>query len=204
MKTCYIFGALPVKDMYEKPSFGDFIIAADKGYENLLKLGITPDLIIGDFDSSMSVPKGDNVINLNVRKNDTDVGHALEWALSNGYERFIVYGASGGMLDHTMANIQLADDVIRRTGKNGYICYYGDMNFTVIRDSSFVLEKKETGRVSVFSLCDKSYNVTIKGLSYEVENITLDRFFPLGVSNSFVGKEGYISVEKGELLIIWE
>ena len=57
MSTCFIFGALPVKKPAALPEAGDFVIAADRGLLAAEKLGITPDIIIGDFDSLMQSRK---------------------------------------------------------------------------------------------------------------------------------------------------
>lgn len=202
---CYIFGALPVDELSYVPDEKDYVIAADKGYDVALSLGIKPDLVIGDFDSRGEVPDFDNVIKLKVRKDDTDVGHAVQWALDRGYTKFIIYGASGGKLDHTFANIQIASDIIRKTAEyEGQVVFVGDMCFSVIKDSYISFDENNSGRISVFSLSDKSVGVSIEGLSYEAHEIDIDRYFPLGVSNSFVGTKARVSVKKGELLVIWE
>ena len=53
---CYIVGAAEFSRGFKVAS-GDFVIAADGGYDRLLSMGITPDLLIGDLDSiSSSVP----------------------------------------------------------------------------------------------------------------------------------------------------
>ena len=206
MGRCFIFGALPVKNLIHVPSDDDYLIACDKGYDVMKSLSLVPDLVIGDFDSRGEEPDFDNVIRLNVRKNDTDVGHAVSWALEKGFTQFIIYGAVGGKLDHTFANIQIASDISVKTGeRNGSVLFAGDdMSFTVIRNSAISFEKREFGRVSVFSLSERSYGVSIKGLSYEADDIELERHFPLGVSNSFIGKKSSVSVKNGELLIIWD
>lgn len=199
---CFIFGALAVDRMPVEPTEDDFIIAADQGYDVALSLGVTPDLVIGDFDSRGEAPDVEDVIRLPIRKDDTDVQHAVELALERGYHDFILYGAVGGKLDHTMANIAIAEHIALSGGKS--VFYGEDCSFTVIRDASIRFDARESGRISVFSLEELSSGITIKGLSYEAQNITLRRDTPTGVSNAFVGKEAAISVEDGTLLIIFD
>lgn len=202
MRRCFIFGALGVSFFPEKPREGDFVIAADAGFDRARALGIVPDMLIGDFDSMGYEPDFDNIIRLNVRKDDTDVGHAIETARSMGYDDFVIYGAVGGKVDHTVANIQLALKIAKAGGKSLFI---GEAeSFTVIKNSSRRFSKRDGGRISVFSLAEKSEGVTIRGLSFEMENGTLESDFPLGVSNAFIGEEALVKAESGELLIVWE
>ena len=53
MKRCVIIGAVeidfPVSHLIKET---DFVICADKGWQNAAKRGIRPDMIVGDFDSS--------------------------------------------------------------------------------------------------------------------------------------------------------
>ena len=49
--ACYIFGAGSFYGLDRRPRTGDFIIAADGGWLACRKTGITPDLLLGDFDS---------------------------------------------------------------------------------------------------------------------------------------------------------
>ena len=56
--TCYIVSACckaECRAIKKGPS--DIIIAADKGYDVLLRHGVDPDIVIGDFDSLKYVPK---------------------------------------------------------------------------------------------------------------------------------------------------
>ena len=202
MHRCFIFGALPVKKLFERPEKDDLVIAADKGFDEAVKLGFLPDILIGDFDSIKREPDFENKIRLNVRKDDTDIEHAINFAMNKGYDRFIVYGAVGGLLDHTFANIQLASLIADRHGRS--VFYGNDESFTVVKNSSFGFSKRDKGRVSVFALSQRCEGVNISGLSYEAENLTLERRVPTGVSNEFIGKDASISVERGELLIIWQ
>ena len=203
MKTCFIFGALPALYTPTLPQKDDLVIAADRGYLRLKEKGLTPNILVADFDSMKDDPLFENTVRLNIRKDFTDVACAVDIGFSKGYDNFVIYGGAGGKLDHSLANVQLCSDILRRGGE---AVFFGDEeSFTVIR-SSYRFEKRDSGRLSVFSLTDKCEGVTIKGASYETEKITLYRSQSptLGVSNAFVGKEVSISVESGELLIIWE
>ena len=98
-----VFGPVPEKQP------GDFIIACDRGYVYCERLGLTPDLFIGDFDSySGAVAPGVAVERLIPEKDDTDTGHAITYALAHGFRELVLVCALGGRLDHTLANLQNA------------------------------------------------------------------------------------------------
>lgn len=202
MSRCFIFGALPVSALCELPQKGDLIIAADKGYDVALSLGLTPDLVVGDFDSRGEAPDVENLVRLEVRKDDTDVGHAVELGIERGYTDFVVYGAVGGLLDHTFANAAIAHDIARRGGKALFIGE--EFCFTVLHNSVKEFCARDNGRISVFALGGTAKGVTIRGLNYEAENFKLRCTDHIGVSNAFIGKAAKISVADGDLLIVWE
>ena len=202
MKRCIIFGALPVEKLTVQPTPDDLIIAADNGYAVAQSLGVTPDITVGDFDSLGEVPNADNLIKLDVRKNDTDLEHAVTVALDKGCDDFVIYGAVGGKLDHTLGNIAVAERIALAGAKSLFIG--GDSSFTVIRNTSFELPARDGGRLSVFSLSEISRGVEISGLAYEVTNFELSRTVTRGVSNAFIGKPSRISVSDGTLLIVFD
>ena len=202
MRRCFIFGALEVSALDITPDRDDYIVAADKGYDVVLSLGLTPDLTVGDFDSRGEAPDVEDLVRLNVRKDDTDVGHAVKLAMDRGYTDFVIYGAVGGLLDHTFANVVIAHDIARRGGKALFIG--DDFRFTVLHDDVLELPKCDGGRISVFALGGTAHGVTIQGLSYEVEDYTLPCTAHTGVSNAFIGQPSRISVADGDLLVIWQ
>ena len=202
MKTCYIFGALDCSVPDFTPQENDLIIAADGGYSTLTKLNIKPDLVVGDFDSLGEVPENENIIKHPVKKDDTDTLLAVKIGLEKGYKTFIIYGAIGGRLDHTIATIQTATFV----AENGGIAYIYDGTHTVtaIKNSSIKFSKDAKGYVSIFALSGVAKGVSIKGLLYELNDAEITPYFPVGVSNEFIGKESKISVTDGILTIIFE
>ena len=205
MKKCFIFGALDIdiKSFNFNKNQDDIVIAADNGLKTLNLLNIQPDIIIGDFDSLGYIPQGDNVITHPKIKDDTDTLLCIKKAFELGYRYFEIFGCIGGRLDHTFSNIQAASYVAEN---NGVAVFYDTDNksaLTVIKDNYITFLSENEGNVSVFSVSDKSYGVTEKGLLYEVTDCELNSDFPLGVSNEFKGQEAIISVKNGKLCIIW-
>ncbi len=202
MNICYIFGAVDCSVTDFKPNENDLIIAADGGYSTLKKLNIKPDLVVGDFDSLGSVPENENVIKHPVKKDDTDTLLAIKTGLEKGYKTFVIYGAVGGRLDHTVATIQSATYV----AENGGIAYIYDGNYTVtaIKNSSIKFKDTANGYISVFALSGVAKGVKINGLLYELNDAEITPSFPVGVSNEFIGRDCEISVADGVLTIIFE
>ena len=202
MNTCYIFGALDTEIVDFNPQETDLIIAADGGYITLKKLNIKPDLVVGDFDSLGEAPKDETVIKHPIKKDDTDTLLAVKIGLEKGYKTFVIYGAVGGRLDHTVATIQTATFV----AENGGIAYIYDGNHTVtaIKNSNINFKANAKGYISIFALSGVAKAVSIKGLLYTLDNAKITPDFPIGVSNEFIGKESEISVTDGVLTIIFE
>jgi len=196
---CCIIGAGPSSAYVTE---GAFVIAADGGLDKLNALHITPDLILGDFDSLGARPTGENVLTFPVEKDDTDTMLAIKEAVKRGYKTLYISGGVGGRLDHTIANIQslwFAD----RLGVRAFLVGQGQ-TLTVLTDGEACFSADCRGKISLFSMGDRADGVTVKGLKYETEGITLSGSFPLGVSNEFTERAAQVKVEKGTLLLIWE
>ena len=84
----------------------DLIICADGGYKHLDSIGIMPNAVLGDFDSTEQ-PEGVFTIKYPVEKNMTDGEIAIEYALEKGADEIVLTCALGGRVDHEMANIFL-------------------------------------------------------------------------------------------------
>lgn len=202
MKNCFVIGASKNGNIYIPDSDKQFIIAADGGYNQLTEMGIEPDLILGDFDSSDMPENKNNILVFPREKDDTDMAIAIEKGIEKGCENFFLFGGTGGRADHTFANFQLLYYLAER-GKRGYL-FYENSVVTVISDSKIRYPLKNKGYISVFSYGEQAEGVTISGLKYELENEVLYNNKPLGVSNEFIGKASEISVIKGSLIILWE
>ena len=191
----------------EEPSFfvtcpGDFLMAADAGLSFFEKIGLKPDLAIGDFDSLGNEPQDIPVLRYPVRKDETDMFLAVTEGLRRGYGVFYLYGALGGRFDHSIANIQTLTFLAEKDAVG--VLMGNRQSVAVLRNGSLSFSSEGRGNISVFSVGGLSSGVSIRGLSYTAENVELAPDFPLGVSNSFLPGEAVISVENGMLCLIWD
>ena len=202
MRKCIIIGAgdFTCPKGIEKD---DLIIAADGGYDHAVNAGIVPHLFIGDMDS-LATPLPDDLEKKTYpeRKDYTDMQLSYIEGLNRGYTAFEIYGGMGGRSDHTFANISLLLK-IAEDGCHGSIISDSEI-YTVIQNGSLSISGKSGNYISVFAIGGAANGVSIRGLDYEVENVSLTPDFPLGVSNRFLENEAVISVKSGALLIIYQ
>lgn len=201
MGKCILFCAAEFDELLEPVKPEDFIIAADGGLRHVQALGLTPNEMIGDFDSLTYIPQGANVFP--VEKDDTDSMLAVRRGLELGYRQFVLYGAMDGpRLDHTVANLQTLQFLADRGGRG--ILVGKDYLATVIRNGSLAFPAEAQGGISLFCMGPDAVGVTIENLYYTLQDGRLTSGFPLGVSNHFTGAAARIQVREGSLLILWE
>lgn len=205
MKRCFIFAAGSFYGLRERPGDpGDFVIAADAGYQTCRRACILPDLLIGDFDSMEAPADFARVRRLPVEKDDTDTLAAIRAGLEQGCTDFLIYGGTGGKrLDHTLANLQSLL-FLRRRGARGFL-FDDDFLWTVIENEEIqVAETVEEGLLSVFCLGDRAEGVRETGVQYPLEDAVLTPEFPIGVSNHILERLARVGVRKGALAVGWE
>jgi len=199
--TCVIMCAGAFEKFARQPDEKDYLLAADGGLTHLLKLGLRPDGILGDFDSLGYVPKDARVFP--VEKDDTDSMLAVRQGLALGYRHFELYGAlDGPRLDHTLANLQTLQ-FLAANGASGHLIglHYA---VSVVRNGALTFPETAKGIISVFCMGPRACGVTIRGLQYGLENGCLSWDFPLGVSNHFTGEAASVGVEDGTLLVVYD
>lgn len=198
---CIIVGAGDMSGTKLYVPDGAFVIAADGGLGYLKKANVSPNLIMGDFDSLGYVPSGENVFVSDSEKNDTDTLLAVRKALSLGSDTIVIYGGMGARFDHSFANIQTLKH-IADNGAHGYLIGCGYI-CTVIKSSGICFDASHSGYVSVFSVDNQTTGVNLKGLKYPLTDAILTNDYPLGVSNEFMGLPSSVSVRDGCVLVIW-
>lgn len=201
MKKVCIFGAGSYYGNEKLPE-GQFLsLAADGGYDMALRLGVLPDIFIGDGDSVQSPVQAAEKIFLKPEKDDTDTLSAVRLAMERGGEIFYFYGCTGGRTAHTLANLQVLSFLAEK-GRKGFLLGNHEI-FTCIKNDEIQFSSKSEGMISVFSLSEKSEGVSETGLKYTLNQYTMKNTYPIGVSNEFIGKRAKIKVENGSLLVIY-
>lgn len=207
---CIVIGAGDLTVGELQVSEEDLVIAADGGLSYCGILGVEPDLIVGDFDS-VSEQEKEAIKDLEIRiperiirypreKDDTDMLAALKEGISRGYRDFRIYAATGGRLEHTLANIQCLI-YLKNHDAVGYLMDGAGMVLVIVNET-VRFQKGLEGYLSLFSLEKETRGVTIRNMKYTLENAVITNDFPVGISNEFIGEEAEIIVENGALACI--
>ncbi|MCU9612152.1 thiamine diphosphokinase [Caldibacillus lycopersici] len=186
-----------------------FWIGVDRGNRYLLDKGITPAVAIGDFDSvtkeelevyQSSLP---NVLKYQTEKDETDMELALQVASQQNPSLIRIFGATGGRLDHMLANLFLLMKPIAAI-KNASI---------EIIDRQNILEVKRPGQYLLEQLPDKQYisfipftqtveNLSLVGFKYPLKDRNIFIGSTLCISNELIQRHGTYSFSKGILLVV--
>ena len=201
MGVCYIVGAGDFSHAFS-PNEEDLVIAADGGYDHLVKFGIRCDVLLGDLDSVREVPRGVKTLKFPVRKDETDTYLAYREGARLGYKTFYIYGGTGGREDHTFANYCLL--LKAKEDENKAFLISDKAKVSLIKNESATLCGAVGKHLSLFPFGSDAAGVTVKGAEYECENQNLKVNFPLAVSNIFKDSPVNIEVRDGALLVMEE
>lgn len=148
------------------------IIAADSGFDTALSLGIEPDLIVGDFDSSINKAKIEEYehIEAPMDKDESD----MELALMNMNGPYDLLGGGEGRLDHLVAIFAL----FHKYGVPRY--WFTKQDVIIGVNSELVINLPINSTISIFPL--SSAKVQSEGLIWELGEKELSPSF-MSLSN---------------------
>ncbi|HHT26680.1 MAG TPA: thiamine diphosphokinase [Firmicutes bacterium] len=187
---------------------GDFrpIICADGGGLHALRLCVTPDIVLGDFDSlpaaELHLLQAVRMHKFPTLKDETDAELAVAEALRSGATEVVLAGALGGRLDHTLANLGLLR-VLRRHGVKA-VATDGNQSVWLVtpHNSPFVVNAQPGALFSVLPLSTQADDVSITGARWELTHSDLEQGATRTVSNQLLDTPAMISVGQGELLVL--
>lgn len=186
----------------------DLFIGVDGGSLFLIEQGICPDLAVGDFDSvseeelALICSQSKEVLQAQPEKDDTD----LELAVKVVFARYpqaqvTIFGAFGGRLDHTLANIFLPS--------NPEIVSY--MQQIRLCNAQNELRYCPQGRHEVKPVAGMNYlafmpaddgRLTIEGAKYPL-NESNYFFKKVYASNEFIDEPVFLECQSGYVIVIY-
>ena len=186
---------------------GDLIIAADGGARHCLDLGITPAVLIGDCDSLSQGDQerlqtaGAQVVRHPRRKDQTDLELAVDYARQVGADEVIILGGVGSRWDQSLANLLLL--TAEPFASMQIQLRDGPQSARLLRGGQTITLRGEHGdTVSLIALSAQARGVTTHGLEYSLHNGTLELGSTLGISNSLIAEQAFISLQEGLLLCL--
>lgn len=183
----------------------DYIICADGGAKHLRRLGISPNVVLGDMDS-ISADDERFFKSKNVRferfppkKDDTDTALATDLALSLKPDEITYLGVTGSRLDHTLANIGL---LLKGLNAGVTVKIINENNEIHLINRAIEISGHPGDTLSILPLSETVEGICLEGLEYPLRNATLHLGTTQGISNVFIGSQASISITAGLLLVI--
>ncbi len=191
----------------------NFVLAVDSGAELLATACVTPDLLLGDFDSidadvlENMVGKGVATEAHNAYKDATDTELALDYIVAQGFMSVIATNVLGGRIDHELATIGCFAKAAQE-GKKVIIA--GDDEVCVFleagRESAKLNLAFDELKPSFISLVPWGGNATVSitGVEWELDKATLSASCSLGISNEPRSKNIAITAHRGTVMAIFQ
>lgn len=186
----------------------DRILAADSGMNALYAAAVTPDIIIGDFDSVdekilafFQQNKAIDFCTLNPEKDDTDTEFAIRESIRRGADSITIIGGTGTRLDHVLGNISLLGIGFEEQISMELL---DEHNRIRMIQKPLTLEKDvQYGKyVSLIPYGGDVQGITLRGFKYPLSDYTMGGFNSLGISNEIVDEKAVIELTGGSLLVI--
>ncbi len=180
---------------------GALIACADGGLRHARALGLTPDFMVSDCDS-MPDTEGAEVLRLKTEKDDTDTQTCLREIVRRGCREAYLVCATGGRLDHTLANISLLEEM---SSMGGSLTLLDSKNKAVLHKGGrqqFIMPEKYR-YFSIIPLDGVLDGVTIENAKYPLNEATVKRAGMVTISNETTASPFVISIRKGSALVVF-
>ena len=174
----------------------DFFISIDAKLDNLKELGVKPNLILGDLDSTVinDLDSQIEVVELS-NQNKTDLEKSLDYCVANNIKKVLILGSSGLREDHSMANILIASTYSDILHIELITSFY---RIIFVRENTKI--NAPNAPVSIISLSSDN-KITTSGLKYDLNNEKL-KSFSHGISNEVNGDSFTVKAESTIIVFI--
>lgn len=199
-----------VEDIRRWLRAGDRLICADGGARAATRLGLMPQVVIGDFDSLSEddlqhlAGRGAALHRYPAHKDETDLELALNHAvasLAGEPGEIVILGALGGRLDQTIANVMLLA-MPALAGAHVLIAAGNEQTFLITPDQPADLRGTPGDIVSLIPFGGDARGVRSEGLEYPLRDEPLIFGPARGVSNVMLGHRARVTIREGRLLCV--
>ncbi|MGG3640656.1 thiamine diphosphokinase [Bacillus gobiensis] len=208
-RVCIVAGGpenlLP--DLREYDEKGTQWAGVDKGTVYLVNSGIMPQEAFGDFDSITLVEKdiierkASHIHIYQSEKDQTDLEIAVDWALSQSPKELLLFGITGGRMDHALVNIQLLCKSINT--KTQMVLIDKQNRIQMFSPGSYTVEKDPAKKyISFLPFSEKVRGLTLEGFKYSLDNMHIEPGSTLCISNELNFSIGTFSFTNGILIMV--
>lgn len=177
---------------------GHCLLCADGAYTWMREAGLTPDVLIGDFDSLEFCDFTGPRVTFREEKDETDGELCLRYAAERGVRELIILGGEGGREDHFQANLILLVQALKQ-GIRARMLTASCEIFAV--DSSFRLAVGKGKTLSLVPFSEQVHIIKTEGLKYALHDAVLRSDSTLGISNQATDAEISVELDRGVLLV---
>ncbi|MEX2014417.1 MAG: thiamine diphosphokinase [Candidatus Saccharimonadales bacterium] len=192
------------------------IIGCDGGTGSIYKIGLTPQVVLGDFDSVTSLPKEiknlpkryygkETIINDTVYikypgdKDFLDVEAAIDYALRKQLREIILVNTHGDELDHVVGVLALLS---KRKYRSADIKLIRPLLKAYIIRGKAEIKGKIGDKISLIPLYGPVKVKNSSGLKYDPAQYKMSLQQNLGISNELINKKAALELSKGCFLVI--
>ena len=190
----------------EAAESADLVIAADGGARHCLRLGVIPEVVVGDLDSLDDADRrileasGTEFMVHALNKDQTDLELALLAAVDRDAKKITVLGAIGGRLDMTIANVLLLAHP--ELSEVQVELWHRDQTAWLIHPPGGPIRGELGDIVSLIPLGGDAKGITDRDLQYSLRDETLVSGPARGVSNVVAGPNPQVELRAGTLLVV--
>lgn len=191
--------------LQQTASLAQLLICADGGARHFKQAGLTPHVLLGDFDSidakllKAFQEEGVELVKYPAGKDYTDMELALNYAVDHGATRVFIMGATGSRIDHSLSNLQLLHQLLDK-GIRGILLNENNRVY-LIRDK-IKIGRSEGYKLSLLPATPVVEGVTTEGLAWPLFNYTMKMGTGIGISNEFTEESATIRISSGRLYVI--
>lgn len=202
-----IFAAAPETEYGYIRAFLDehpdaLIACADGGLRHARALGLHPDFMISDCDSMPEV-EGTEIIRLKPEKDDTDTQGCLREVFRRGCIEATLVCATGGRIDHMLANLSLLEEAY---DLGGHLTVLDRQNRIVLHKGGCQKFKMPAAYryFSIVPLDAVLHGVTIENAKYPLHDATVTRAGMVTISNEAAENATVtVEIQDGRALVVF-